>query len=251
MVCDDNSRLIHGYLDGELDLVRSLEIEEHMKSCPDCAQELWNQQTLRKAFRSSSLYERAPAGLEARIRASLPRDTAASPVPRRKALPWLAVAAAIAVVIFTTVRVLPRLLDRSTSPGMVAQEIVTSHIRSLQPGHLLDVQSTDQHTVKPWFNGKLDFSPPVKDLADEGFPLVGGRLDYFGHRNVAALVYERRKHFINVFVWPEGSRASDPPASAASQGYHMIFWQASGMYFCAVSDLNPGELQQFADLLQK
>jgi anti-sigma factor RsiW len=251
VACGDNARLIHGYIDGELDLIRSLEIEEHVKTCPDCAQELWNQQTLRKAFRSANLYGRAPKGLEAKIRASIASESAAIPVPRRRVLQWLAVAAAIAVVLFTTFRVLPNLIDRPRSSAMLAEEIVTSHIRSLQPGHLMDVQSTDQHTVKPWFNGKVDFSPPVNDFAEEGFLLAGGRLDYLDHRNVAALVYERHKHIINLFVWPEESKAAETPRSVTSQGYHMIFWQAGGMYFCAVSDLNTGELQQFVELLPK
>ena len=257
MACDENALLIHGYIDGELDLVRSLEIEEHVKTCPDCAQELWNQQTLRKAFRSSNLYERAPKGLEAKIRTSIAKEAAPAPtvvtmpMPQRRALQWLAVAAAAAIVVFTTFRVLPALVVGPVSRGIVAEEIVSSHIRSLQPGHLMDVQSTDQHTVKPWFNGKVDFSPPVKDLTDAGFPLIGGRLDYLDHRDVAALVYERRKHIINLFVWPEESKASEAPHSEAYQGYHMVFWRSSGMYFCAVSDLNTAELQQFVDLLQK
>ena len=128
---------------------------------------------------------------------------------------------------------------------------VASHIRSLQPGHLLDVPSTDQHTVKPWFDGRLDFAPPVVHLADQGFPLVGGRLDYLGHRNVAALVYQRQKHFINVFVWPEESEAVKLPTLQTIQGYNLISRSYHGMYFCAASDLNAPELQQFASLLER
>jgi anti-sigma factor RsiW len=255
VACDDNARLIHAYIDGELDLVRSLELEEHVKSCPNCAQELWNQKTLRKAFRSANLYERAPEGLEAKIRAGIAKEAGAAPIPMRaprgRELQWLAVAAAVVFVVFTTFRLLPGLIAELGPRGIVAEEIVSSHIRSLQPGHLLDVQSTDQHTVKPWFNGKVDFSPPVKDLADAGFPLIGGRLDYLDHRDVAALVYERRKHLINLYVWPEESEKSEAPRSVTSQGYHLVFWRANGMYFCAVSDLNADELHQFTELLQK
>jgi len=266
VVCDDNARLLHGYLDGELDLVRSLEIEEHLKICPDCAQELWNQQTLRKAFRSSNLYERAPAGLADRIRGSLALETTdASPetgapalkkapvstlTSRRATWNWLAVAAAILLMFTVTWRIVPGLSGRGNS-DLLTQEIVSSHIRSLQPDHLFDVQSTDQHTVKPWFNGKLDFSPPVRDLAEDGYPLVGGRLDYVDHRAVAALVYQRRQHFINVFIWPEGKGKEEALRMKSVQGYNMIPWEANGMYHCAVSDLNSGELQQFTELLRK
>ncbi len=116
---------------------------------------------------------------------------------------------------------------------------------------MFDVESTDQHTVKPWFDGRLDFAPPVVDLADEGFPLVGGRLDYLDHRNVAALVYQRQKDFTNVFVWPEDSEAAKLPALQTIQGYNLIFWSYRGMYFCAASDLNALELQQFAGLLER
>ena len=277
MVCDDNARLLHGYLDGELDLVRSLEIEEHLKTCPNCAQELWNQQTLRKAFRSSSLYERAPAGLAGKIRASLANSEAqtqdqgqskqnlASPVlaseppskirtmppvtSKRAVRNWLAVAAAIILAVVLTWRMLPTVPGHGNS-DLLAKEIVSSHIRSLQPTHLYDVQSTDQHTVKPWFNGKLDFSPPVRDLAEDGYPLIGGRLDYVDHRAVAALVYQRRQHLINVFVWPEDKQGEPAKHVESLDGYNMIFWERGGMYICAVSDLNAGDLQQFAQLLQ-
>lgn len=262
MVCDDNSRLLHGYFDGELDLVRNLEIEEHLKTCPDCAQQLWSQQTLRKAFRSSNLYERAPSALAVRIRASISQELAREagaalqpkPIsmlrPRRKVWNWLAVAAAILLAALLTWRALPGVQGRSNT-DLLAQELVASHIRSLQPGHLFDVQSSDQHTVKPWFNGKLDFSPPVHDLTEEGFPLIGGRLDYIDHRAVAALVYERRQHLINVFIWPADKQADNNLQSESSQGYNMVFWERGGMYLCAVSDLSTNELQQFAHLIEK
>ncbi len=262
MVCDDNSRLLHGYLDGELDLVRSLEIEEHMKTCPGCAQQLWSQQTLRKAFRSSNLYERAPSVLAVRIRASISREVAreaeaalqSKPIsmlrPQRQVWNWLAVAAAMLLAALLTWRALPG-VDRRGTSDLVAQEIVASHIRSLQPGHLFDVQSTDQHIVKPWFNGKLDFSPPVRDLTEEGFPLIGGRLDYIDHRAVAALVYQRRQHLINVFIWPADKQTDNNLHSESTQGYNMFFWERDGMYLCAVSDLSIGELQQFAQLIEK
>ena len=115
----------------------------------------------------------------------------------------------------------------------------------------MDVESTDQHTVKPWFDGKLDFAPPVVDLATQGFPLVGGRLDYIGRRDVAALVYQRQKHFINVFLWPEEDNGAKPPEVQTIQGYNVVSWSHNGMNYYAVSDLNTTELHQFADLLSR
>jgi anti-sigma factor RsiW len=134
---------------------------------------------------------------------------------------------------------------------LLGEEIVASHIRSLQPGHLFDVQSADRHTVKPWFDGKLDFAPPVKDLANRGFPLIGGRLDYLNHRDVAALVYQRHKHFVNVFIWPSESEPAKVPEMQTIQGYNVVFWWRDGMFFCAASDLGIGELRQFVQLLEQ
>ena len=248
MTTDLYAPLLHAYFDSELDLVRSLELEEHLKHCPDCAQELWSYQTLRKSFRSTELYHRAPEGLQARILAALPKEAKVVEMqPRhRQVLNWLAVAAAIAVACVVTWRAIPR-----PTTDLLAQEVVSSHIRSLQPGHLVDVQSTDQHTVKPWFDGRIDFAPPVKDLAEDGFPLVGGRLDYIDHRPSAALVYQRNKHLINVFVWPEVNARPVGERTANIQGYNMIFWEHGGMYFCAVSYLNTGELGQLVQLLRR
>ena len=251
MACNDNQRLLHAYLDGELDLVRSIEFEDHLKSCLDCSRDFANQQALRKSLQAANLYQRAPESLKIKIRAQLPRAMPAKPIAtgRRTAIEWLAVAAAIIVAIVLGAKVIPSVGGREQT-NLLAEQIVANHIRSLQPGHLFDVESTDQHTVKPWFDGRLDFAPPVSDLADKGFPLVGGRLDYLDHRDVAALVYGRQKHFINVFIWPSESKTTKVPEVQTVRGYNLVFWQQDGMIFCAASDLNAAELERFAQLLQ-
>jgi anti-sigma factor RsiW len=251
-VACENESLLHAYLDGELDLVRSMEFEKHLQSCHDCAGELRDQQSMRQSLRAANLYEPAPASLRDRVRAMLPAEIQPKPalIRRPSSVEWLAVAAAILIAIFFGAKVVPNFYGQKQS-DLLAQEIIASHIRSLQPGHLYDVQSTDQHTVKPWFDGKLDFAPPVVNVADQGFPLIGGRLDYLGNRNVAALVYQRQKHLINVFVWPGDSKPATLPESQTIQGYNMVFWWHADMSFCAASDLNLAELHQFANLLQQ
>jgi anti-sigma factor RsiW len=149
--------------------------------------------------------------------------------------------AAAAVIVLALV---PLLRGPSTQE-ILAQQVLSSHIRSLMPQHLTDVSSSDQHTVKPWFNGRLDFSPPVADFAKEGFPLVGGRLDYVDNRPVAALVYGRRKHFINVFVWPSASKIDAGTKDMTLQGYNLVQWTKSGMTYWVVSDLSKSELDEF------
>jgi anti-sigma factor RsiW len=170
--------------------------------------------------------------------------------PRRHFWNWAAVAAAILLVVFFSWRVIPELVGRR-GMELLTRDVVASHIRSLQPGHLLDIESADLDTVKPWFNGKIDFSPPVKDFSEDGFSLIGGRLDYIDERPAAALVYQRHKHLINVYVWPAAEKNERGARLESRQGYNLVFWQSGGMYFCAVSDLTSGELQQLAQLFRK
>jgi anti-sigma factor RsiW len=245
MNCEQARPLIEPYADGELEAAAILELEKHIHDCPACARSWRNTQDLKKALKQDALYFAAPPELRRRIKAELPSP--AKEVPPRQAWNWnwltvLTSGAAIACLAL----LLAVTLLRPAPQQQLAQEIVSSHVRSLMASHMLDVVSTDQHTVKPWFNGKLDFSPPVKNLAEQDFPLIGGRLDYLGGRSVAALVFQRHKHVINLFIWPAPENNSKPVPVTAIQGYNVIRWSDSGMVFWAVSDLNETELMEFA-----
>ena len=213
MNCQQAKPLIEPYADGELEAAAIPELEQHLQGCTGCMLAWRNLQNLKKALKQDALYFAAPAELRQRIKSELPSP--AKTVPQWPAWSWnrlttaMSGAFAVCVALLLTVT-----LFRPPSGQPFAQEIVSSHIRSLMAGHVMDVVSTDQHTVKPWFNGKLDFSPPVRDLAAQEFPLVGGRLDYLGGRAVAALVFQRHKHIINLFVWPakEADSSPDPVA---------------------------------------
>jgi anti-sigma factor RsiW len=247
--CQHARILIHGYVDGELDLVRSLELERHMRSCRDCAQAYDAQLDLRAAIGAGSLAYAAPAQLRQRVRSSLRQAGPAGAAPRMPPWRWLGLAAALLIVAIAagtlayTLRA-PRVDDR------VAEEVLDSHVRSLMANHLTDVASSDQHTVKPWFDGKLDFSPAVVDLKGQGFPLIGGRLDYIDSRPVAALVYQRRLHVINLFIWPAAASAA-APRDMNQQGYQLLYWRQGAMMYWAVSDVSADDLQAFVQLYRQ
>ena len=251
MSCELPRTMIHGYLDGELDAVRAAEFERHLEQCPECVTALESQESLRSSLQRAELYEKAPAELRQKVLSSL--RPAAGPIPfvapRRRAAvgQWLAIAAVLLLLLYSGWRLFPGLGQKNDQTALAAQ-IVDAHLRSLEPGHLTDVISTDQHTVKPWFDGKLDFAPPVQDFAADGFPLTGGRLDVVGGRTVAALVYGRRKHFVNVFIWPS-SNPDAAPSTGAQQGYHWITWQKNGMAYWAVSDTAAADLDELQRLL--
>ncbi|MGI8470131.1 MAG: anti-sigma factor family protein [Pyrinomonadaceae bacterium] len=248
MNCQTTQNLLDGYADGELDLLNHLQIEQHLKDCPSCARIYENLSTLKSAFADNSLYFHAPPDLRKRVQTAL-RE--ANPQPAtNKFWQWrlLALATSFAAIVVLS---LIFFQARSSNEDLLAQEFVSGHIRSMMANHLTDVPSSDQHTVKPWFDGKLDFSPPVVDLTAQGFPLVGGRLDYIASRPVAALVYQRRQHFINLFVFPTTNNADTGNKILVRQGYNLIYWNKSGMTFWAVSDLNLNELQEFTQTTQK
>jgi anti-sigma factor RsiW len=252
--CEDARLLIHRHLDGELDLVRDLEVEQHLEECPLCAREYAALRAMRTRLKDEAFRFEAPAELKERIRRAIPASQAsrAKGYPARRGA-WAPRAVRFAVPMAVGAMLALAIMPRAFGPNAdqrVADEVVASHVRSLMAGHLMDVVSTDQHTVKPWFNGKLDFSPPVTDFAKDGFPLVGGRLDYIERRPVAALVYQHGKHVINVFMWPTAGDETSAERIETDHGYHVDQLVVAGMNCWVVSDLNPQELDKFAGLLR-
>jgi anti-sigma factor RsiW len=251
MACKCADTAVHGYFDNELDALRAAEFESHLEECPECVAALDALESLRSTINVAQPYERAPASFRKKILADLKMTSpevvkaARTPTDWR----WLAIAAALLLLLYGGWRVasLRRADHRET---IMATEIIDAHLRSLQPGHLTDVISTDQHTVKPWFDGKVDFAPPVRDFAEQGFPLQGGRLDVVENRTVAALVYGRRKHFVNVFIWPSSEKEANPQAGSI-RGYQWIEWREQGMEFYAVSDAAASDLEDFERLLAR
>ncbi|MDQ6676564.1 MAG: zf-HC2 domain-containing protein [Acidobacteriota bacterium] len=248
MTCLSAQPMLEALLDGELDPNQKARILEHLETCASCSSE---QQRLIKSsqdVRAQATYFRAPDSLRQKISRNLHPNTEVSPIAIRSskviASNWLAAAACIVIALSLSAN-LALLKSRNTANQLVAEEVFSCHMRSLLGTHLLDVPSSDRHTVKPWFAGKLDFSPEVKDLAAQGFPLEGGRVDYLGGRPVAALVFRRRQHVINLFTWPSSSQDN---AVNSRQGYHSVKRTKAGMIYWAVSDLNSSELKQFLDL---
>jgi anti-sigma factor RsiW len=239
MSCELVERDLSAYLDRELDIEAATAIRSHLTDCVACRRLVAEREALGRLVRSAPYYP-APERLRARVSGRTSRSIFAS-----RFVPW---AAAATLLVATGIGTMVIRLAPAANVAMV-DEVVDGHVRSLMADHLFDVQSTDQHTVKPWFLGKLDFAPPVVDLSSIGFPLVGGRLDYLSGQPVAALVYQRQKHTINVFVSPE--KTGDPADIVRSErGFHVHHWVRDGMAFWAVSDLNDGELTQFVRALQ-
>ncbi|MBI0536339.1 anti-sigma factor [Roseomonas sp. KE2513] len=231
-------------VDGELQAAESARVAAHLGTCPACAELQTRLIALSGALRRDVPRHRAPGHLREAVR----KRVGASEVGRPRSLRRWSTGALAAGALAAGVAFLSLLPIRDAGPGINPDFIVASHIRALQPQHLLDVVSTDQHTVKPWFAGRLPFAPPVQDLAAKGFPLVGARLDHVPGNAAAALVYKRREHIIDLFVWPAEPDESTAGATGTREGYNYIHWWANGMIFWAVSDLNARELAEFASL---
>ena len=240
MSCEVVARDLDAYVDRELDPEASAAIREHVRTCGACGRQLAEREALGKFVRSAPYYS-APERLRARVAAQTGRSTS-----MRRGVAWAA-AAVVALAVGGGIVALRPISPRADT---TANEVVDGHVRSLMAHHLFDVESTDLHTVKPWFLGKLDFSPPVVDLAAIGFPLIGGRLDYVGGHAAAALVYQRQKHTINVFVFPIGEDSSSMATRLTVRGFNIRRWARDGMSFWAVSDLNVAELSEFVEALQ-
>ena len=241
--CPDQELLLGGLVDNELDAANIAMVEAHVARCDGCREELERLLAVRSLLRAEGARHSAPVELSQRI-AALPELAAPKAANDNRLLRWLgpglagALAASLAMLVF-----IPPGAD-----SIVDQEIVSSHVRSLQPGHLTDVETTNQHIVKPWFNGRIDFSPPVPELADVGFPLAGGRLDSIDGKTVAAIVYHRRLHTVNLFVWPAKDAAK---RSFVKDGFAVTEWSRNGLRYAAVSDIPAAELQQFHKLFEQ
>ena len=249
MNCLEAREMIHPYVDDELELVKTLEIEKHIRECAACAAVHRNIAALGSSMRDGSLYYRAPAGLERRIRSQVRRKSFTARMWRLNwGGNWSAAAAAVLLIAMTWWIASQRGGDGQER--LLASEVTSAHVRSLMAEHLWDIKSTDQHTVKPWFEGKLDFEPDVRDFKGESFSLEGGRLDYLAGRPVAALVYKHDKHYINLFIWPATGSSEQGEILTSLQGYALIHWIHAGMNYWAVSDTSEETLRKFASVVR-
>lgn len=257
MTCDDSRTYLSAYLDDELDVAESLRIQKHLAGCQDCQQAQDEQLVLRSALRDPDLRACPSVDFSKRIEAAVRGASREEARSRRSSrfeflrldsFGWLPAAAVLLIV--TAAALFVTNIFRSSHQQLIASAVLAGHIRSLQPNHLIDVPSSDRHTVKPWFQGRLDFSPPVPDLSELGWTLVGGRLDYVDGRSVAVIVYQRRMHNINVFLWPNHGSTEDVIRQEEAQGYQILHWNGPEMTYWVVSDLNQAELVEFARALR-
>jgi anti-sigma factor RsiW len=256
MNCGDSRVYLPAYLDDELDVAGSLRVQQHLAECADCRRAQDQQLVLRTALRDPELRAQPSAEFAKRLEAAVrkaAKEEARSQRPTwfeaLRTFQWVPAAVALLVVAAMGALLVVNRLG-SSHEQLIASAVLAGHIRSLQPGHLIDVPSSDRHTVKPWFQGKLDFSPPVPDLSELGWTLVGGRLDYADGRPVAALVYQRRMHNINVFLWPNHGSSDDAIREENAQGYQILHWNGAATTYWVVSDLNKVELLDLARALR-
>ena len=245
MTCDEAEILLHALIDGELDAGHALEVEAHIADCPACSAEFVAYRRMSRVIAGADLRYTAPPALRRRIEAALPQPQQRQQAPnRRSVLRGFALGSAVSAIAATG---LFAIVLRSDDEQRIESEVVSAHLRSLQAGHLIDVVSTDQHTVKPWFNGKLDVSPPVIDLTAQGFTLIGGRLDYVDARAIGAVVYKRRAHVINLFVAQTASTERKAAKIETIQGFNIRSWSDRGLNYWAVSDVGADELAEFGE----
>ena len=248
MRCELAAERIGAWLDGELDAAAVAELERHLQDCAACAGLADAQRALGRTLAAAASRFVASPSLRARLDDALRREGngTATPVSSRRwyrfALPVMSLAGlAASLLLFLSV---------PSAQNRVADEVVSNHLRSLLVSeHLVDVPSSDQHTVRPWFNGRLEVAPPTPDLSAQGFDLIGGRLDYLDHQRSAAVVYRHGRHVINLFVLAAPGRADQGPTMVEDRGYAVVTWTSKGVGHWAVSDLNAAELRRFADLL--
>ena len=250
MQCDRTAELIGAYQDQELDADTRREVAAHLTGCGACSVLADDLDRMGRQLATLGR-EPAPRHLASSIQARLAAAAPATSTPLHLAIiagvrasKHLRQAAAVIVVALLTAAATALVVSRMAATARTEQEVAAAHVRSLLQDSPMQVASSEEHTVKPWFAGRLEFSPTVKDLAGQGFPLAGARLDYIGDRRVAALVYRRRMHLVNVFMWPAPGEADNAPRASTHLGYNILAWREGGMSYWAVSDLNVSELQQ-------
>lgn len=244
MDCSKSLNLMSAYIDDELDSSIAIVLATHLANCSACDNAYERMLNLRTTIKQHTHRHVAPTRLRHRIQADI--DNRAHPGRKLAKLPWawinLGAAGACSLALAVT---LALYLEQPSAAEQLNQEIIASHYRSLMASHLTDVALSDQQSIKPWFAGKLDFSPPVHELAQQGFPLIGGRLDYLNQRPVAALAYRHNEHLLNLFVWPERATRDTPPQITSMQGYQLMHWARAGMNYWVVSDMHTRKLMEF------
>lgn len=251
MQCQESKKILDAYVDNEVDVLQSVALEEHLAGCPECTKTIENRRVLKSAIQNADLRYMAPPELVRAVRKELRMGE-----EKRVSLNWLswfrfkdlALGFASATVAFMLAAAILGFWFHTPESVKVARAATDDYVRSmLMENRGIDVVSTDQHTVKPWFNGRISFSPPVENFADKGFPLAGGRVDFVDNQNVATLIYRRNQHYINVFLYPSNESYE---GQRQERGYRILYWSKDGMQYWVVSDLNQQELEQFAALIK-